>query len=92
MNRIFKTLAAVALAAFCVSCATKPALTLSGLDPEAFVGEKNGKATALYTLTNENGMEVCITNGDLRAIPPIPITLSILTPSRRNLSTIARAP
>ena len=45
-----------------VACSTKPALTLSGLDPQAFVGEKDGKATALYTLTNANGMEVCITN------------------------------
>ena len=59
MKRILTTLAAAALL---VACSTKPALTLSGLDPEAFVGEKNGKATALYTLTNANGMEVCITN------------------------------
>ena len=59
MKRILTTLAAAALL---VACSTKPALTLSGLDPEAFVGEKNGKTTALYTLTNANGMEVCITN------------------------------
>ncbi|MBP5501021.1 MAG: galactose-1-epimerase, partial [Bacteroidales bacterium] len=37
-------------------------LTASGLDPEQFVDTINGKPTALYTLTNENGMEVCITN------------------------------
>lgn len=37
-------------------------LTASGLDPENFKGEYNGKATDLYTLTNDNGMEVCITN------------------------------
>ena len=59
MKRILTTLAAAALL---VACSTKPALTLSGLDPEAFVAEKNGKETALYTLTNANGMEVCITN------------------------------
>ena len=63
MKRIFKTLAGVAMAALCVSaCADKQTLTLSGLDPQAFVGEKGGKATALYTLKNANGMEVCVTN------------------------------
>ena len=63
MKRIFKTIAGAAMAALCLAaCSAKPALTLSGLDPEAFVGEKNGKATALYTLKNANGMEVCITN------------------------------
>ena len=63
MNRIFKTIAGAAMAALCFSaCSNEPALTLSGLDPQAFVGEKDGKATALYTLTNANGMEVCITN------------------------------
>ena len=63
MKRIFKTLAGVAMAALCMSaCTEKQTLTLSGLDPQAFVGEKDGKATALYTLTNANGMEVCVTN------------------------------
>ena len=42
---------------------TKPdALTASGLNPESFISEINGKKTALYTLTNANGMEACITN------------------------------
>ena len=63
MNRITKIIASMAVAAFGLSaCSSEPALTLSGLDPQAFVGEKDGKATALYTLTNANGMEVCITN------------------------------
>ena len=35
---------------------------------------------------------VCITNGDLRAIPPMPITLSIWTPSLRIRSTMAFDP
>ena len=35
---------------------------------------------------------VCITNGDFRAIPPMPITLSMTTPSSSNLSTIAFVP
>lgn len=62
MNRIFKTLAVVALASISLACSDRSALTLSGLDPEDFKGEKNGKATALYTLKNAAGMEVCITN------------------------------
>lgn len=49
-----------------VSCATKQIeekqLTKSGLDPENFVTEVDGKNVALYTLTNENGVEACITN------------------------------
>ena len=46
------------------SCNQKkePALTASGLNPENFVATYNDMPTALYTLTNANGMEVCITN------------------------------
>ena len=63
MKAITKIIASVAVAALGLSaCSSEPALTLSGLDPQDFVGEKGGKATALYTLTNANGMEVCITN------------------------------
>ena len=40
----------------------EPALTASGLNPENFVATYNDMPTALYTLTNANGMEVCITN------------------------------
>ena len=50
---------------FMASCQPKqaaPQLTKSGLDPENFVLEVGGKQTALYTLTNANGLEVCITN------------------------------
>lgn len=39
-----------------------PELTKSGLDPKAFETVRDGKATGLYTLTNDAGMEVCITN------------------------------
>lgn len=49
-----------ALAAF-VSCGND-GLTLSGLDPENFKAEVDGKTTGLYVLTNKSGMEVCITN------------------------------
>ena len=41
---------------------TKTTLTKSGLDPQNFVSTINGKQTQLVTLTNANGMEVCITN------------------------------
>ena len=58
-----KTVLAVAMAILAVGCAKKDAgLTKSGLDPQNFVNEYNGQPTALYTLTNANGMEVCITN------------------------------
>ena len=36
--------------------------TISGLNPERFDSIINNKKTALYTLKNSNGMEVCITN------------------------------
>ena len=53
-------IAALMLAA----CNNKPAseLTLSGLDPVKFQTEVNNAKTALYTLKNKAGMEVCITN------------------------------
>lgn len=37
-------------------------LTESGLNPENFVAEVNGKTTGLYRIVNANGMEVCVTN------------------------------
>ena len=62
MKHITSVIAA-AMALLAVGCAKKEtALTKSGLDPQDFVNEYNGSPTALYTLTNANGMEVCITN------------------------------
>lgn len=46
----------------CTTGNNAPALTKSGLDPRNFQSEINGKPTALYTLVNEAGMEVAITN------------------------------
>lgn len=43
-------------------------LTKSGLDPKNFESTVRGKQTALYTLTNANGMEVCITNLGARIV------------------------
>lgn len=59
------------LAATLASCAggsKAPALTESGLDPEKFIAEYDGDSTALYTLRNEQGMEVCITNFGARIV------------------------
>ena len=41
---------------------TKTALTQSGLDPQKFEASVDGQQTHLFTLTNKNNMEVCITN------------------------------
>lgn len=54
----------IAMAVFsaCTTGQQQPALTASGLNPAAFDSTINGKKTALYTLKNNSGMEVCITN------------------------------
>lgn len=59
-------------------CAKKEeaALTLSGLDPAKFAAEYEGKPTALYTLKNQNGMEVCVTNFGGRIV-------SVMVPDRK---------
>ncbi len=73
MKTIVKSLlmgaAAVAMMASCNPSKTAEAeLTASGLNPEAFADTIDGKATALYTLKNANGMEVCITNLGARIV------------------------
>ena len=50
------------LMASCGSKNAAPELTDSGLDPNKFVAEVDGKSTGLYVLKNAAGMEVCITN------------------------------
>ena len=62
MTRKLFALAASAL--MIMSCGQKNTTTLtkSGIDPDAFNAERDGVKTALYTLTNKAGMEVCITN------------------------------
>ena len=55
----------LALGLAAVSCGQKgdnQNLTASGLNPDNFVAEYNGKQTALYRLTNGTGAEVCVTN------------------------------
>ena len=60
-------------AAIMLACSTP--LTKSGLDPKRFDSEADGSKTALYTLTNDNGMEVCITNYGGRVV-------SLMAPDR----------
>ncbi|MBO4945333.1 MAG: galactose mutarotase [Muribaculaceae bacterium] len=56
--------------------------TASGLDPQKFVAEYRGDTTALYTLTNANGMEACITNFGGRVV-------SLMVPDRQgNLTDV----
>ncbi len=67
---------ALAAALAIAGCTPKTAtLTKSGLDSKDFEAERNGKKTALYTLTNEAGMEVCITNFGGRLV-------SVMVPDR----------
>ena len=61
MKKLLILIGAVALLASC-SQKKEVAVTASGLNPQNFVDTFNDAPTALYTLTNANGMEVCITN------------------------------
>lgn len=54
--------------------------TASGLNPADFDSTVNGKKTALFTLKNKNGMEVCITNFGGRVV-------SIVVPDADNKPT-----
>lgn len=61
---IFAPLALLLMAGIgaCTDKSAAPQLTKSGLDPEQFKAVYRGDSTALYTITNAEGMEVCITN------------------------------
>lgn len=50
-------------------------LTKSGLDPDKFQAVYRGDSTALYTLSNDKGSEVCITNFGGRVV-------SVMVPDR----------
>lgn len=73
MKSVSKSLLLGSLAMLAVACSgsKEPTLTKSGLDPEKFLTD----STALYTLTNANGMEVCITNYGGRIV-------SVMVPDR----------
>ena len=79
MKKLMILLAGVALLAAC-SQKKEVALTASGLNPDDFVDTFNDAPTALYTLTNANGMEVCITNFGGRIV-------SILVPDNQGKMT-----
>lgn len=75
MKAIFKTMMLAVAAAAVHACAPAPETTLSGLDPERFVAQVGDKTTALYTLVNPSGMEVCVTNFGGRIV-------SVMVPDR----------
>ncbi len=64
---------------FLLACASgeQKTLTASGLDPAKFDTLINEKPVKLYTLKNNNGMEVCITNYGGRVV-------SLMVPDRDN--------
>ena len=61
--------------ALAVSACSGSGVTDSGLEPGKFISGQDGKATALYTLRNSAGMEVCITNFGGRIV-------SVMVPDR----------
>ena len=62
--KFFAGMATMVAAMVFTGCDSKQAATttLSGLEPAKFDSTIDGQKTALYTLKNANGMEVCITN------------------------------
>ena len=73
--------AAIILLSGCASQEKKTELTLSGLDPAKFETIIDGnKKTGLYRLTNNNGMEVCVTNFGGRIV-------SIMVPDKNGKMT-----
>lgn len=75
MKSLFLASMAVALVASCQTKKQEAQLTASDLNPADFESTIDGKQTALYTLKNQNGMEVCITNLGGRVV-------SIMVPDR----------
>jgi len=69
-------MAAVLLGAAGCGNSEQSGLTKSGLDPQKFVADRDGKKTALYVLKNANGMEVCVTNFGGRIV-------SLMVPDRK---------
>ena len=75
MTTYIKALAACLLSIAMIGCTTQEQPTQSGLLRSNFQTEHMGMQTDLYTLTNDNGMEVCFTNFGGRIV-------SILVPDR----------
>lgn len=72
---VLSTGIALSVLSACAPQQAKQELTLSGLNPENFKKEVNGKQTDLYVLKNAVGMEVCVTNYGGRIV-------SIMTPDK----------
>ena len=62
VKSILGTGVVLSLLTACAPQQPKQELTLSGLNPDNFKSEVNGKPTDLYVLKNAAGMEVCVTN------------------------------
>ena len=62
VKSILGTGVVLSLLAACAPQQPKQELTLSGLNPDNFKSDVNGKPTDLYVLKNAAGMEVCVTN------------------------------
>ncbi|WP_367276573.1 aldose epimerase family protein [uncultured Muribaculum sp.] len=77
---LFASTAVLALAATMSCSQNKAQLTKSGLDPDKFTDTIAGKPVALYTLTNSEGLEACITNFGGRIV-------SLMVPDRDNKLT-----
>lgn len=73
---LFSVMAAVLSAC---SDSKETVLTRSGLDPDDFIASVDGKTTGLYTLTNANGLEACITNYGGRVV-------SLMVPDKNGTS------
>ncbi|MDE6554048.1 MAG: galactose mutarotase [Muribaculaceae bacterium] len=75
-TRTFMMLAGAAMAiSACNTNKEAAQTTLSGIDPQNFAAEYDSVPTALYTMKNANGMEVCVTNFGGRIV-------SIMVPDR----------
>ena len=84
MKSFTKSLLGIAIVALAICSCTgqkqqnadsTPSITASGLNSEKFIKTINNDTTSLYTLTNKNGIEVCITNFGGRIV-------SILVPDK----------
>ena len=63
-----RRLAIVLLLIVCTGIACAQQLTRSGLDPARYDSIIDGKKTGLYTITNQQGMEACVTNYGARLV------------------------
>ena len=75
MKRTVYFFACLAFAGILDSCSGNKFITSSGLRSENFRQKVNGEKTALYKISNKNGLEACITNYGARVV-------SLMVPDR----------